>query len=375
MCCVRRPCRRKKICKMNNVFWIALCTAVLLLAQSLLLRHFALKKIEYSRYFSRSKLYEGEQMEMVEIIANKKLLPVPWVRVESRIPRQLRLIDSTHDVDVQGGMYHRSAFTISAYQQITRRHRVKAVARGYFDVSSAAMTTGDLVGMSSASRNLDLGCFLTVYPKPIDVQELLLPSLKWQGDLVVRRYIMPDIFLYGGIRDYAPGDPLRAVHWGASAATGTLKVKQYDYTASPRLLLVLNVQPSENMWGEIGAQDLPDIEEGLRVVASLAEYLLANGMEVGFASNGRLAGTEETIFLHPACSFEQRDLILDACARFEIHRQRSFHQFLESLPPFKEYDLLVVTCYRSEMTESALSDIRTRGNSVGYYMLRGEAEG
>lgn len=359
---------------MDNVFWIALCTAALILLQSLILRRFALRRIDYTRFFSRSKLYEGEQMEMVEIIANRKLLPVPWVRVESRIPRQLHLLGSTDEIDVQGGMYHRSAFTLSAYQQITRRHRVQAVSRGYFNVSSAAMTTGDLLGLSSAARNVDLNCFLTVYPKPVDVQELLLPSLKWQGDLVVRRYIMPDMFLYGGIRDYAPGDPLRSVHWGATAATGALKVKQYDYTASPRLLLVLNVQPREDTWGGIGAQDLPDIEQGLRIAASLAEYLIASGLEVGFASNGRLAGTEETVLIHPACSFEQRELILDACARFEIFRQRSFHQFLEDLPPFKEYDLLVLTCYRSPLCDAALSDIRVRGNSIGYYMLRQEAE-
>ena len=55
-----------------------------------------------------------------------------------------------------------------------------------------------------------------------------MPSRKWQGDVLVKRWIMPDPFLVGGLREYRAGDPMRSVHWGASARTGRMQVKTYD---------------------------------------------------------------------------------------------------------------------------------------------------
>ncbi|MBQ4638317.1 MAG: DUF58 domain-containing protein [Clostridia bacterium] len=360
---------------MTNILWIALLVAVMVLIQSLLLSKLALKNVSYTRTFSKTKLYEGEELEMIEVISNRKLLPVPWIRVETRLPRELRIVGNDNQYDIQGDMYHRSAFTLAPYQQITRRHRVKVLKRGYYSASTASLTSGDLFGMSNCSKQVELDLFVTCYPAPVPVEDIPLPSLKWQGELVVKRYIMPDVFLYGGIRDYTIGDPIKTVHWGATASTGVLKVKQNDYTAQPRLLIALNVQPTESVWGEVSPSDMPDIERGIALASSLAAYLLENGLEVGFATNGRYKSTEDTVYIEPANSYEQGQLLLDCFAKLQVYRQRSFHQFLESLPNFRECDVLVITCYVNKEIEDAAADIRSKGNSVGYYMLRSGGEG
>ena len=354
---------------MGSVLWILLCTGIVILVQARLFSKQAFRGVSYERYFTKSKLYEGEEMELVEVIANRKLLPIPWIRIEARMPRQLQLTDLSDELEVEGDMYHRSSFTLAPYQRITRRHRIKCLARGYYVAESAVMTSGDLFSLSTVSRKIDFKNEVLVYPAPVQVQDLPLPSLKWQGDLVVKRYIMPDMFLYGGIRDYQMGDSIKSIHWGASAATGTLKVKQNDYTAMPRLLIILNAQSSESVWGENPKQDLPDLEEGVRIAASLSAYLIQNGIEVGFASNGRYMQSEDTIYIEPACSSEQNELLLDCFARMRLFRQRSFHQFLTDLPVFKEMDVLVLTRYRSPLADDAAADIVTRGNSLSYYML------
>lgn len=357
---------------MQSIYWVALCALVLFCLQGLLLGRFALHGVTYTRTFSHSRAHEGDEIEMVEVISNRKLLPVPWVKIESRIPSALRVAGSG-DVDIAGDMYHRSTFSLAPYQRITRRHKVRCIQRGCYDTPSASMSAGDLLAMHVQTRTVAAEGGVTVYPGVIPAEEISLPSLRWQGDLVVRRYIMPDIFLYGGIRGYIPGDPLRSVHWGASAATGELKVKQYDYTAMPRLLLVLNVQPSEDVWDAISPKDKPDIENGLRVAASLAEHLIRNGMDVGFASNGRIAGSDETVLIAPSSGHEQLEELLETMARLEIYRRRSFHQFLGELPVLRETDLLLISCYRSALTEAAVGDIVARGNSAAWYLLRNEA--
>lgn len=356
---------------MDNIFWIAIVAWLVLLAQGLFLGGLSLRKLSYERSFSKATAYEGETIEMIEVISNRKIFPVPWLRVESRIPRELAIVGQREEGDVAGELYHRSPFTLSPYQKITRRHKILCTHRGFYTASSATITSGDLFNLNTNARGVDTRCTVAVYPAPVDVDDVPLPSLKYQGELVVRRYILPDTFLYGGIRDYVVGDPMKSVHWGASAATGSLKVKQHDYTASPKLLILLNVQPKEDVWGDISKDDAPYIEYGIRVAASLAEKLIENGIEVGFATNGRAAhGVEETVFVAPAATYEHHQALLDTMARMEVVRQRSFHMFMDELPTFKEYDVLIMSCYRSELIESAAADMAARGNSVGYFMLK-----
>ena len=59
-------------------------------AQSFVFSRFNFKSLKYTRTFSKRSVYEGETVEMVEQIVNRKLLPVPWLRVESRISPDLR---------------------------------------------------------------------------------------------------------------------------------------------------------------------------------------------------------------------------------------------------------------------------------------------
>ena len=355
---------------MQNVFWVVVSTIILIGVQIFLFGYLSMRKITYRRYFTKSKLFEGEEMEMVEIIANNKLLPVPWILVESRVPKELSIVGVKQDLDVEGELYHRSAFTLSPYQQITRRHRVKCVSRGHYKATSAVLTGGDLFGIARRTRNVELESTITVYPAPVSAEDLPLPSLKWQGDLVVKRYIMPDVFLYGGIRDYAMGDAMKSIHWGASAATGSLKVKQFDFTASPKLLIVLNMQPTETVWGEVPMAERPVMEEGIRLATSIALHLLNNGIEVGFTTNGVRSDSSEDVYIEPSCSYEQREVLLDCFAKLRIIRKHSFHQYLAVLPPFKEFDVLILTCYRSQLMDSVCADIVTRGNSMDFYMLK-----
>ena len=68
-----------------NGLMLLLALALLLLLQSFVLRRFAFKKLTYERRFSRLACFEGEESEMVEVIRNRKLLPLPWLRAQSRI--------------------------------------------------------------------------------------------------------------------------------------------------------------------------------------------------------------------------------------------------------------------------------------------------
>lgn len=352
-----------------SVLWILVVAGALALLQSVLFSLTNLRKIHYTRRFGRATAYEGETVELIEVIRNAKPFPVPWLRVESRISPFLRFghAGMGEEREIAAQQYHRSVFFLGPMSQVTRRHEVTCLKRGHYDVGSVALTAGDLVGLSLKSRQLTLPCELDVYPRILSEEELATPSTRWQGELVVRRWIMPDPFLTAGIRDYQPGDPLRDVHWRATARTGTLQVKVRDYTADPRMLVVLNVQTSEEQWGDLMDYEQEGIEQGIRIAATLCMRALGAGVEAGFASNACLTGEKgqgKTIFVPARRSQAQANILLSTMARLLIHRETSFNTFLEELTLEKGIDVVILSTYDSEELRARMERLRRNGNSA-----------
>ena len=235
-----------------SVLWLIALTVAFALLQAVIFHHFNLRKLSYERHFSQKSAFEGQKVELIEGMRNEKLLPVPWLRAESRIPRELAFEKEQMDAhEVSGGLYHKSIFFLPPMSRITRHHEISLRKRGVYDAGSVALTAGDLFSLARSERQEELDCGIVVYPRILSEDELPDPANRWLGEAVVKRWIMPDPFLVNGIRDYRAGDTLRDVHWRASARTGELCVKVRDYTSDPRALVILNVQTSEAQWADV----------------------------------------------------------------------------------------------------------------------------
>ncbi|NLG23769.1 MAG: DUF58 domain-containing protein [Clostridiales bacterium] len=350
-----------------TIFWIIALAALVALIQATLFSTFNLKALSYERRFSRPAVQEGEAVELVEVIRNRKVLPVPWLRVESRISPSLRFGGAAGEREIDFEQYHRSVFYLSPLCQITRRHEVTCLKRGYYPVGSVALTAGDLFALSLTHAQKACDCAITVYPRPLADDEVDAPSSRWQGELAVKRWILPDPFLVAGIRDGRAGDPMRDVHWRLTARTGRLQVKVRDFTADPRAMVILNVQTSEEQWGELMDYEQDGIERGIRLAATLCLRALRSGVEAGFAANGcpwGRKGSGVATFVPPRRSFDQAEAILTAMARLTLHREVTFPTFLENLPPMRGVDILLISCYDSPAIQRQVRRLREAGCSV-----------
>ena len=74
-----------------NALLILLVLLVVQLLFDLILRRFALKGLQCSRRFSVPCAFEGDSVEVIEVVRNDRPLFVPWLRLESRISPHLRL--------------------------------------------------------------------------------------------------------------------------------------------------------------------------------------------------------------------------------------------------------------------------------------------
>lgn len=353
---------------MTQAFWVIVVAGLLMFLQIVYFRRVAFRKLSYSRTISRRAVYEGERIQLVEVISNNKLTPLPWLRVESRLSPYLQF-RSHDDLSIKDDRFHRSVFFVRSFSRITRRYDVLCAHRGYFDLSNTTLTAGDLFGMAAFPMQLQQPTHLFVYPAALSDEQLPQEALRWQGDISVRRWIFPDPILINGIREYRTGDSRKDIHWKASARTGQLQVKTHDYTVQPKLVLLLNIDPKENFWGNLTEQQQETVEYGIRVVATLSRWAYENDMDVGFYSNGTISYEPGArIALAPTHSDRQQELLLSTLAGFVAKQAESVFHTLERMvaDELDDADILVVSAYWSDSLNQRCDALRRRGNQVTY---------
>lgn len=335
--------------------------------EQLLLPKLLLRRVGYRRFFAKSVAMAGDTIEMVEIIENKKLLPVPRVLLEA-------VFDGT--MDFQGYsdekirrsekfMTVRSIFSLAPYTRITRRHQIQCDMRGIFKLDGAAMTVGGIFG-SSAFKRWTLsgpGTEITIYPRLIPDFELQLSSNSFQGDVEVRRFILPDPLMRQGTRPYQPGDPLNQINWRATARTGELHVHLREFTADFHAQILLNFVTTRDMWTHIF--EPLRVEAGISLAATMADKLITSGARVGFHSNGaHRDGQAEGV--PPDSGYGHLDAVWSHLAGLERKVRCSFHDLiLSELELANEgTDFVLITGYVDEEIQEAISSIESAGHGV-----------
>ena len=356
-----------------NGLVLALALAMLALLQRLTLKWFGLRGVTYTRRFSRSTAYEGEEAELVEILRNDRPLFIPWLRAESRLSPFLRF-GREENLSISGERYHKSVFTLRPYQQITRRHRVRLTHRGVYDVGNVSLTFGDLFGVCDSGTSLHTPAEIVVYPRLLPDNGLPLPVSRMQGEMIVRRHLLSDPFLVNGIRAYQRGDQRRDIHWPATARTGSLQVKTHDYTADTKLLVLINAQLSESQWADLMDYEQNVIEQAISIAATVCVKVLRGGVAAGFAANMPLDDGKTSAVLLPERSSTREEELLSAFAHLRVLRTRNFTTFLDDLSFLRSTDILLLSAYTTPAVEERLQRLRALGNTVTVHLLEKEAQ-
>lgn len=346
------------------VYKLLLAAIVVLLIESYLVLKYGLSKVSIERGFDTLHANFGQSVHLIEKISNKKIIPVPWLKVESRIDSGLQF-GRQEDLNILQDEFHISIFSMLPYTRIIRTHDVKCVKRGFYHLKSAALTARSITGSISAGKDETTDAKLYVFPRTLAMLEMNFPSHSWQGDSVVRRWILEDPFIHAGIREYTLSDPMKNINWKASARFGTLQVNQYDPTAQHRLMILLNVDTKLNQWT---VTDEPErIEYGISVAATLFEYAFKNVIEAGFGSNGFLKDMEkQPIRIEPAIGKHHQIKVMENLARLVILRSVSFNTLLDrelDKSP-NNIDYLLITAVIDNDTEEKICRLRGKGNSV-----------
>ncbi len=340
----------------------------LVLFQNYIFNKFASKNLLYECSFSQTEAIEGDNLYLCEAIQNRKLLPVPWLKVDIHSSRWLDFAEK-NSVITQDNRRISSNFVVGSRKKLIRRWKVKCLKRGVYNIEKVTLIWGDLFGISDTSEAKSVNARLIVYPEPLNLENLLTPVNYIQGDTIVKRWIVDDPFYMSGIREYQPGDSIKRINWYATAKTGRILVRRNEFTSQLKMSVILNIQSDEFDYGRVINRDM--IEFGIKIAAGLFERAGRMGIPAAFASNGFLFDEpDKCINTEFSSSKDHIGLLMTLLAKLQIQKMKDFDGFFSELEGYVcDSEIIVITSYINDYICNTARNMRNKGNIVKVYVL------
>jgi len=243
-----------------------------------------LRHLRVARRFT-PRAFLGEALTVEIEVENTGWLPVLWLELHE-----------SFDVTLRAPAFHHEVLSLGPHERQRRRYRLNCNRRGYYTIGPLRLTTGDLLALTPARELTVAEEPIIVYPRVLSLAQLGLPTRSPLVALPAQARIFEDPARIMGMRDYAPGDSLRRIHWTASARAGQLLVKQYQPSIARETFICLDLD-----WADYDLRRrLPATELAIVTAASLANHVIVRErLPVGLA----------TLALDP---------LLDAVTRFSL---------------------------------------------------------
>lgn len=337
---------------------MALLGAVLLYKlQNYLYKRLWSKGLNVDLSFSKDLATTGEEISLVEIVSNRKLLPLPILQVKFTTSRTFIFKDMVNSA-VSDHYYRNDMTSVMMYQRLIKTLVFECSKRGYYTINRMDVVCSNLFLTQEYVGSYDLNIQLYVYPKPIELMRLEVTFSKMMGTILTKRYVNEDPFEFRNIREYQSYDGMKAINWKASAKTDSLKVNVFDYTSSQQVIILLNTEP-ETIWKY---DDLN--EESIRIASSLSRILISQGIPVSLYTNAKDLITKEILELPAGSGVNHFQSVQETLSRIDLDLEpKPFLSIIqEKLMDTMTNDYIIILSYnqKEDLQELMLAQKRAR---------------
>ena len=113
----------------------------------------SLARLDYEREVTPTRAFVGESVHVRMRVANRKALPVPWVRVEESFPSKLHERDQPRMIRVEQGVNPiMRATSLARHERVTWNFSLECRDRGLHRFGPARVTSGDVFGFFTSER-------------------------------------------------------------------------------------------------------------------------------------------------------------------------------------------------------------------------------
>lgn len=325
---------------------LLLVIAAVFVLECLLYRKYAFAHFDYNCYLSTNEAYEGDEVELIEEISNRKWLPLPWLKSEITTSRWLDFAGA-QSVVTDKSRFVPSFFLVKSYQKVRRVWKVKCLQRGEFSIQQVVLVSTDLLGRVSVSRSPKVNSHIVVLPRPLELETLFISPKYLSGDVVVRRHLLEDPFFVAGVREYTSQDPMNKIHWAATAKEQRIMVHNNEYTSRQSLTVILNMQSREFESTDVVEKET--MENCIRTCASILTNTLKEQLPVRFLSNASIAKDRNSVASNEYWGEAHLLELLRILARLKLYATEDFTIYLNSIfHRLSSTDVAIVSCYISE---------------------------
>jgi uncharacterized protein (DUF58 family) len=299
-----------------------------------------LRGVVVIRGFERERVVCGDQLEMKLTVRNRDPLPIPWVRIAEVLPDELELslpgltVVKPETTQIGGRAELRNGWSLAPYRRITRRVQLVAGHRGVHRFDQIHLAAGDILGRTIAEEDRSMPVTLIVRPRLVATMALDARH-DWQGERATRTGRIDDPSRFAGVRPYEAGDPVRRIHWRATARLGAPVVKRFDPARERDVVIVLDIETGIEGSRRSAAADRETeantLEELCIVAASLARRFEAEGAACGLAAASFSGSTRRIVFAAPSGAAGQSGRIGDLLARLGSFPSATFPHLLGSM--------------------------------------------
>ncbi len=291
---------------------------------------YGLRRLTYERRIEATRAAVGDEIGLELTVRNRKLLPLPWLGVDDLVTAQASVSSGPLEAsDVPGFATLRTTWTLGWFERVTRRLRIVAERRGVYDFRGARLRVADLFAREYAMEERPASLRYRVVPRSVPVRAGA-PLSQLPGSARVRRGLFEDPAQFAGVRPYHPGDPLRRIHWKATARLRRPVSRRYDPGHEREMIIALDAQTLPGAFWVMHYDD--DLVEGLCTAAmSMARGLIGAGVACGLAANGYGLGQRRSVYLAASASPAQVERIADELASLSQWASMPFAKLLDGL--------------------------------------------
>ncbi len=230
----------------------------------------SLNSLQIERIFTR-RAFLGDDVNVRLELKNKGVLPLVWLRVQDSLPAELSVAGSFKRV-----------LTLGPYGASFFEYTIQTRKRGCYPVGPFRAWSGDLFGLIDEQNADGQPESLVVYPRIYPLPRFSLPSRSPLGTMRTIQPIFEDPSRIRSKRPYTTGDSLRRIDWKASAAAGSLQVKQFEPSIALDTMIFLDLDPADYDMHTF----YDSFELGIILAASAANWVITNKQAVGLVTNG-----------------------------------------------------------------------------------------
>ena len=255
---------------------------------------YSLRKLSCRRHITTSTVFSGDPLEgalhFTEQQSRWRMLEV-YDQHTNRISgettrRRMALMTERKGVTTAlvAGARQPARFDLTGRRVTEVRDVIRFARRGFYHLGPLTVYGNDPFGLCYLARTFKAEHDVIVYPRPLPIPDLVLKGMRGRQNTEIRPVGRAgESADFHGIRPYVQGDDLRRVHWKATAHTGKLAIKEFEYRFTGAVQVVLDLQHGVHA----GAREFSTLESAITLAASVLDHVIGMGNQAGLFATGK----------------------------------------------------------------------------------------